>query len=94
MQLAARYRFEVNGKTVIFIPKDWMTPQQLDHIQSREKVMFSAKNEHDGTGHGRYLQRSWMLPTKIEYKQSGYNVWLELDIDSLPTTRKQIDSQF
>lgn len=94
MQIYARERFEVNGKTVIFVPKDWMTPAQLSHLEAGELITFSARNEHDGKKHGRLLQRSLMIPKKVEYKKSGYNVWLELDINSLPTTRRAIESQF
>lgn len=89
-QLRGKYRYEVDGKTVLFIPTEYVTDEQIRAIENREQVTFSAKNENSGE-HAKPIGRSIMLPVSCQTVPNGYNVTLELDYTSLPVSRREID---
>jgi len=90
-RLTAKERYEIDGKTVIFIPEERVTAEQMWAIENREQVTFSARNENSGTGHGRNMSRSIMLPVSHRLCDAGVYVTLELDIQALPVSRRELD---
>lgn len=89
-KISAQRRYEIDGKTVLFIPEYWMTVDNLAAIESGELITFSALNENDGK-HARNIGRSIMIPKKIERIHGGYYLTVELDLNSMPSTRRALD---
>ena len=90
MHIRAKDRVEVDGRTVFFVPKDNITQEQLTGLREGEKCTLSARNENNGW-HQRNLDRSIMIATEIRESAGGYNIFVELDYESLPVSRRELD---
>ncbi len=90
-KLSARERYEVGRETVLFIPDEWLTPEQMTAITEKQQVTFSARNENSGIGHGRNMSRSIMLPVSYKTIQGGIYVTVKLDVQALPVSRRELD---
>lgn len=88
--IRAKERYEVAGKTILFIPEHYMTDEQMEAITNQDKINISFKNENSGE-HERYIHPSIMVSTEIKKIPSGYYVTVELDAQSLPVSRREID---
>jgi hypothetical protein len=89
--LRAKKRYEIDGKTVLHIPDSWATEEQMRAILNKEQVTFSADNENSGEGHGRKMGRSIMRVVKHKQAPDGIYVTVELDIQALPVSRRELD---
>lgn len=90
MHIRAKDRIEVDGRTVIFVPKSNITQEELVALREGEKLTFSARNENSGW-HQRNLDRTIMVPTEIRETSGGYNIFIKIDYESLPISRRELD---
>lgn len=88
-QIAAYARYEIDGKTVLYVSPGWLDfrPKVGDKV-----TYVAAMNDSPGIHDLDILvDRSIMVVDKIEQFKGGHYITVSVDIDHMPTTRKQVD---
>ncbi len=95
LTLRGKERYEVDGKTILFVPEEYMGAEQMEAVRNHERIMISFRNENSGE-HERTIQPSIMRATELRIvgnkdNPSGYYVTVEIDAQALPVSRREID---
>lgn len=90
--IKGEYRYEANGKTILFVSDAHMNSEGWAAIEAGEQITFSAENENNGR-HDKYIERSIMIPTGYKKTPDGVLVDLELDYQCMPVSRREIDGK-
>lgn len=90
LHIKAKDRIEVDGRTVIFVPKTNITTEEYLALLDGERLTFEARNENKGW-HQRNIDRNIMIPTEVRETPTGYNVFIKIDHEALPVSRRELD---
>ncbi|HEY3525790.1 MAG TPA: hypothetical protein VGK47_06315 [Nitrososphaeraceae archaeon] len=85
----AHSRYEIEGKTLLYISQGWMPP----NLKVGERITFtSAMNDSPGIHDlNLSLDRSIMIVDTISRIKTGFMVEVSLDADAMPATKRVID---
>jgi hypothetical protein len=86
MILRARARYEV-GQTVLHFDK--LTAEEREYI-TEHPFEYYYPNEHSGKTELWTLRRNSVIAKKIQARQDGYYVTVELDVNCLSTSKRKL----